>query len=140
MRRFLSLLLLPALSLTALAADPPKPDAPPQHQTRMTGEQHFIRANLAHDGHLTLEEAKGGYTVVAKHFEDIDMDHKGYVTENDIRAWRVMRKAAHRLAQPPEDKLRPRAAFQRAYPDIRTINAPARQTMAASAGFPSTGQ
>jgi hypothetical protein len=61
---------------------------------RATWEQHFTQADLAHDGHLTLEEAKGGFPLVAKHFDDIDVDHEGYVTTNDIRAWRVMRKAA----------------------------------------------
>jgi hypothetical protein len=85
----------------ASAEDLPKADT---HPTRQTWEQHFAQANTAHDGHLTLEEAKGGFGLVAKHFDDIDVDHKGYVTENDIRAWRAMRKAAHRLTQPPAER------------------------------------
>src|SRR3978361_1348058 len=103
MRRFLSLLLLSlsVLSAPAWAADAPKPDAAPAHAARKTWQQHFAGANLVHDGHLTLEEAQGGYPDVAKHFQDIDADHKGYVTENDIRAWQVMRKAAHRLMKQP---------------------------------------
>ncbi|HEY4043293.1 MAG TPA: hypothetical protein VGM32_15810, partial [Rhodopila sp.] len=44
------------------------------------------------------------------------VDHKGYVTENDLRAWRIMRKASRRLAHPPADKLKPQHAFQR-HPD-----------------------
>lgn len=156
MRRFLSLMCLPALclaglSLPARAADPAKPDAPgaaipdaqaakpdappaqptkpdatPAHHARQTWEQHFSTANQAHDGHLTAAEAKEGYPEIAKHFDDIDADHKGYVTVGDIRAWRVMRKAARRLAKPPEDKLRPRSAVQHVFPDFN--NAPAART------------
>lgn len=96
MRRFLGLLLLSALSLPALAANPPKVKAPRQHHPRMTWEAHFGQANLAHDGHLTLAEAKGGDTLVAKHFDEIDTTHRGYVTEDDVRAWREKRKTTHR--------------------------------------------
>ena len=112
MRPILGLLLLPVLTLPAWAADPSKEDAAPAHHARVTWEEHFTQANVAHDGHLTPEEAKVGYALIAKHFDDIDVDHKGYVTENDIRAWRIMRKAAHRLTQPPENVLRPRNAMQ----------------------------
>ena len=137
MRRFPSLLLLPVLiwpvaTLPARAADPPKACTTPAHPARQTWQQHFSAANVAHDGHLTQEEAKAGYPDVAKHFDDIDVDHKGYLTENDIRAWRVMRKAAQRLGKPPEDKLRPRSAVQRTYPEVRTITVAGRQTSAAS--------
>lgn len=137
MRRLPSLLLLPVLSwpvapLPAWAADQPKACTAPAHPVRQTWQQHFSGANLAHDGHLTQEEAKAGYPDAAKHFDDIDVDHKGYVTENDIRAWRVMRKAAQRLGKPPEDKLRPRSAVQRTYPEFRTITVAGRQTSATS--------
>jgi hypothetical protein len=96
MSRFFGLLLLSALSVPALAADPPTVKAPHQHHPRMTWEAHFAQANLAHDGHLTLAEAKGGDTVVAKHFDEIDATHRGYVTEDDIRIWREQHKTAHR--------------------------------------------
>jgi hypothetical protein len=119
MRRVLTLLILPLLIGPALAEEPAKTDC---HPARMTWEQHFTQADLAHDGHLTLEEAKGGFPLVAKHFDDIDVDHKGYVTTNDIRAWRVMRKAARRLAHPPEDKLKPQHAYQRRPPDQRPVS------------------
>ena len=132
MRRFLSplVLSLSILSGSAWAADAPKSDAVPTHAARKTWQQHFTDANLAHNGHLTLEEAQGGYADVSKHFEDIDADHKGYVTENDIRAWRAMRKAAHRLMKQPEDKLRPRSAVQRTYPNFRTIPVAGKRTLA----------
>jgi hypothetical protein len=130
---FLGLLVVPLLILSALAQEPPKP-GPPAHPVRQTWEQHFIQANLAHDGHLTLEEAKGGDRLVAKHFDDIDVDHKGYVTQNDIRAWRIMRKEAHRLSKPREDKLKPRNAFQ-----LRLDHPPA-STKPTSTGPASLGQ
>src|ERR1700684_334064 len=114
MRRILSLLVLPLLLGPALAEEPAKTGCQP---ARMTWEQHFTQANLAHDGHLTQAEAKGGFPLVAKHFDDIDVDHKGYVTANDVRAWRVMRKAARRLTYPPDDKLKPQHAYQRRPPD-----------------------
>jgi hypothetical protein len=110
MRRLLSLLILSLLIGPAFGEQPAKTDCRP---VRMTWEQRFTQANVAHDGHLSLEEAKGGYPLIAKNFDDIDVDHKGYVTTNDIRAWRVMRKAAHRLTHPQEDGLRPRPAYQR---------------------------
>ncbi|MEA2774087.1 MAG: hypothetical protein QOD93_7049 [Acetobacteraceae bacterium] len=129
MRCFLSLLLLPVLcvpvlslpilSSAAWAADPPKPDGGRVHSARKTWEQHFAAANLAHNGHLTLTEAKAGYPDVGRHFEDIDANHRGFVTEKDVGAWRVMRKAGRRLAKQHEDKAHPRSAVQRTAPEIR---------------------
>lgn len=126
MRRFLSLLFLLVLSLTASrvaaqAADPPKACPPPVHAARVTWQQRFAAANVSHDGHLTLEQAKGGYPAVARHFQDIDADHKGFVTEDDLRAWRATRKAARRQAKPPEDRLRARSAVQHVDPNLRPI-------------------
>jgi hypothetical protein len=112
MRRILGLLLLPVLALPAMAQTPTQAEAPTAHHTRVTWQQRFALANTAHDGHLTSEEANGGFALVAKHFNDIDVGHKGYVTEGDIQAWRVMRKAAHRLTKPTEDHLQPRPAHQ----------------------------
>jgi len=123
MRRSYGLLILPLLSLPALAADPPKP-AP-----RITWEQRFEQANLPHDGHLTREQANGGYPLIAKHFDDIDADHKGYVTENDIRAWRVMRKAAHRLGQPVDNRVKPQNAMQLGPVQHKAVNASSTQTV-----------
>jgi hypothetical protein len=93
MTRLLGLLLLSAFSVPALAADPPAVKA---HHPRMTWEAHFAQANLAHDGHLTLAEAKGGDTSVAKHFDEIDATHRGYVTEDDVRVWRENHKTTRR--------------------------------------------
>ena len=131
MRRSLSLLLLILFTLSAQAADPPKPGSASPHHARETWEQHFAQANQAHDGHLTLEEAQGGFALVAKHFDDIDVHRKGYVTQNDVRAWRVMKKAAHRLTQPPpEDRLKPRNAVQLGPVGRTAVSASVIQTVA----------
>jgi hypothetical protein len=100
MRRILGLLLFAAIALPAWADEAPNAETPPAHHARETWQRHFTRANAAHDGHLTRQEAEGGYSAVARHFDDVDVDSKGYVTESDIRTWRVMRKAAHRLTKP----------------------------------------
>jgi hypothetical protein len=139
MRRFLSLVFLPVMSLSVLslpawAVDPPATGTPPAHAARQTWQQHFTQANLAHDGHLTLEEAKGGYADVARHFDDIDVGHRGYVTQDDIQAWRAARRAAHRLTKPSEDKPVPRSAVQHVYPTVRTIAVADKHTVSASAG------
>jgi hypothetical protein len=109
MPRFLSLLrpilLTWPLVIPALAREPPRADPSAPHRPRQTWEQHFDQANLAHDGHLTAAQANGGYAVIARHFEEVDADHKGYVTEADIKAWRLTHKAVrrtpHRLAKRP---------------------------------------
>lgn len=111
------------LSASDPAQLPSGPGAAAPSAPRRTWERHFDQADIAHDGHLTREEAKGGYAQVAKHFDDIDVDHKGYVTANDIRAWRVMRKAAQRLAKPPPDKLKPQHAFQARHQNPKPIPA-----------------
>jgi hypothetical protein len=121
MRRIISLLLLSLLIVPALAQEPPRPEAAAAHPTRHTWEQRFATANLAHDGHLTQAEANGGYAAIAKHFDEIDVDHKGYVTENDIRAWRVLQRAAHQRSHAPSDKLKPQHAFQLRLQDQRPI-------------------
>jgi hypothetical protein len=138
MRPFLGLLLLSTLSLPAFAEVPSKADAPSQHHARMTWEQHFAQANLGHDGHLTLEEAKSGYATVARHFDDIDAAHKGYVTKDDIQAWRVRRRAAHRVTKPAEDKPRQGAAVQSVDPDFRTIKVSGKAIVPVSTGSPAS--
>ena len=115
MRRVFSLLILPLLIAPALAQE--SGGEPAARKPRISWQERFTAANLAHDGHLTLEEAKGGYRTVARHFGEIDVDGKGYVTENDIRAWRALRKAGQAHPSAPEDKLRPRAAYQVRFPD-----------------------
>ena len=85
------LLTLPASAALAASSEQGQP---PEHH-HMTWEKRFHQANTTHDGHLTLEQAKGGYRSVAAHFDEIDADKKGYVTEDDIRAWHKLRHAMH---------------------------------------------
>jgi len=48
-------------------------------------DQRFKAANTTNDGKLTLEQAKAGMPRVAKNFDKIDADHKGYVTLQQIK-------------------------------------------------------
>ncbi len=48
-------------------------------------EQRFKAANTSADGKLTLEQAKAGMPRVAKNFDKIDTDHKGYITLQQIK-------------------------------------------------------
>jgi len=92
MRRLLLLLALLSLPLPGSAETASTQTA----HHRLTWEQHFQQANVTHDGHLTLEQARSGYPVLARHFAAIDQDHKGYVTEDDIRAYNKAQHALHR--------------------------------------------
>ena len=69
-------------------------------RTHLTMQQRFEKANVTHDGHLTLEQAKTGYKSVAKHFSTIDKDKKGYVTEDDIHAYYKAQRTLHHQSSP----------------------------------------
>jgi len=88
MRTLLPLLFAALIALPASAGSTPK-------QGRQTMTQRFEQANTTHDGHLTLEQAKAGYKSVARHFDAIDVDKKGYVTEDDIRAYNKTQRTLH---------------------------------------------
>jgi Ca2+-binding EF-hand superfamily protein len=47
----------------------------------------FQAADVNHDGKLTLEEAKAGMPRVAKAFDKIDVEKRGYVTLEQIQAF-----------------------------------------------------
>ena len=83
-----------AAVLFALPALAQSSDAAPKH-VRLTMAQRFEQANITHDGHLTLDQAKTGYKSVARHFAAIDIDKKGYITEDDIRAYNKAQRALH---------------------------------------------
>jgi hypothetical protein len=116
--------------LPAAAQDQAKDDRLPAHHARITWEEHFAQANVAHDGHLTLDEAQAGFPAISRHFHAIDVDGKGFVTENDIRVWKALQKAARRQPQQTDDALRPRNAFHLNYPAQRPMNTDTRQTVA----------
>ncbi len=71
----------------------PAPAATAPAHARKTMQDRFDQANTTHDGHLTLDQAKAGMPIVAKHFTAIDKDKKGYVTMDDIHAYSASRKA-----------------------------------------------
>jgi hypothetical protein len=59
----------------------------------------FTTANTTHDGHLTLAQAQAaGLKPVVDHFSDIDAQKRGYVTFNEVVAWRLD-QIAQRLEQ-----------------------------------------
>ncbi len=60
--------------------------------------QRFATANVTHDGRLTRQQAQGGMPMVARNFDSIDIEHKGYVTLPEIRAFAAERRAAGKSA------------------------------------------
>ena len=123
----------PAQAAVVPAAIPPDTgqQPAPARKTRITWEQRFAQANMTHDGHLTLEQAKGGYAAVARHFPEIDLAKKGFVTEDDIRAWHKAQRAARRgqsggqsggQSAEGSNTLHPQQAFQRFFPTTMQIN------------------
>lgn len=93
MQILLPLLAAVAFSISANAQAASKPAHP-----HATMQQRFEQANVTHDGHLTLDQAKTGYKSVARHFDAIDQDKKGYITEDDIRAYYKTQHTLHHQA------------------------------------------
>ena len=51
-------------------------------------ETHFAAANTTHDGRLTKVQAEqSDWSRVAKHFDEIDTDRKGWITVEQIHAF-----------------------------------------------------
>ena len=66
--------------------------------THLSSQQRFTNANTTHDGHLTLDQAKAGYPAIVSHFDAIDKDKRGYITEADIRAFHKTQRTLHHQA------------------------------------------
>lgn len=81
-----------AISVLALAAALVASGSALAASSHKTLHQRFVEANTTHDGHLTLDQAKTGMKSVAKKWDVIDKDHKGYVTEDDIHAYYKARR------------------------------------------------
>lgn len=75
------------------------PGTPQAGALRPRLRERFAAANTTHDGRLTLAQAQaGGMRGVARNFDAIDADRKGYVTVADIRAFRRARRAERQTA------------------------------------------
>ena len=64
-----------------------------------TLQERFDEANVTHDGHLTLEQARSKMPAVARDFAAIDGDNKGYVTVDQIKEHARAARAARRAAK-----------------------------------------
>jgi hypothetical protein len=106
-----TLLAVPGLALAQAAPGQPPAVAGGWHQHAPGARLEklhamFAAANTSHDGRLTLPQAQAAHlTMLAAHFAEIDTKNRGYLTFNDIRAWRMDRQA---------QKLEQRAAALRA--------------------------
>jgi hypothetical protein len=119
MRLLYALLLLSLCGVPALAQSVVPPAA--AHHGRRSAAEHFADANTTHDGRLTLEQATAGYKSVAKSFNQIDVAHHGYITMDDIKAWRAAKKAArlaarHAASDAADGVVRPGQAWMGARP------------------------
>lgn len=68
------------------------PDKAHADKQRVTFKERFNKADVNHDGKLTLEEAKAGMPKLAEHFARFDLENKGYVT---LEGLREARKSHH---------------------------------------------
>ena len=98
MRLLHALLLIPLFAAAPVLAETTAPPAAGSHGRRGT-EQHFAEANTTRDGRLTLEQAKAGFKSIARSFAQIDVNRRGYVTLDDIRAWKAAKKAARQAVK-----------------------------------------
>ena len=108
-----ALLALPAMAQTAAPApapgsvptvqalpDPNSVGAKPK-KPHLTLDQRFDAANTTHDGRLTLDQArKAQLRSVSKNFAKIDIDKKGYVTRDEVRAYLAAHSATHPSPKP----------------------------------------
>jgi hypothetical protein len=90
-------LLAAVLLATPVAVQAATTKPTPAH---LSMQQRFEQANVTHDGHLTLDQAKAGYKSIVRHFTAIDHDNKGYITEDDIRAYYKTLRASHHQPAP----------------------------------------
>ena len=92
----------------------PPPSAPaqaPPAPAHMNFAQRFRAANTTNDGRLTLEQAQaGGMNGIVRHFQQIDADHKGYVTFQDVGAWRRAQYQLHHGQSAPPPPAQPEPA------------------------------
>ena len=97
MRLLHALFLIPLFCAPAVAQTVAPPAA--AHSGRQSAAEHFATANTTNDGRLTLPQATAGYKSIAKSFAQIDTARRGYVTMDDIKAWKAAKKAARQAAK-----------------------------------------
>lgn len=82
----------PAPAVTAPTVVPPAAK-PVSRLKRPPFEQRFDTANTSKDGKLTLEQAKAGkLRGVTRYFSSIDTGKKGFITKEDVAAFRKTEK------------------------------------------------
>jgi len=128
--RFLSAVLACLIWFGPASAEKPVHEDPPaRSSTRLSWQQRFAQANTSRDGRLTLAQATAGYPSIARNFSAIDAAGRGYVTVEDITAWRKAKRDARQAAKAAaDDPLRPRNAMQimmplQSLPDARLTEA-----------------
>ena len=86
---------------------------PGQGGVRMNARQRFEMANVTHDGRLTRDQAQQArWMGVARHFDDIDLDRKGYITLQDLREWSRARRASRQQGQAAPPTPQPGQPYQ----------------------------
>ena len=80
----------------------PPPPPPPGGSAYPSSDrglaQRFAAANVTHDGRLTRDQAATGMPMVARNFDTIDVDHKGFVTLPEIRTFAAERRTGQNSA------------------------------------------
>jgi hypothetical protein len=71
-----------------------QPTQAQEHAQAQRFIERFQAANTMGDGRLTLAQAQAGHLpMVVRNFDAIDAQHKGYVTLQDVRAYRRQMRA-----------------------------------------------
>lgn len=83
-------------------APPPRPGAAANPSGGGPLAQRFAAANVTHNGRLTRDQAAAGMPIVAGHFDEIDVDRKGYVTLPEVRTYAIMHRAELQQQTPGE--------------------------------------
>lgn len=90
----------PATSAPVAAPAAAETAATPVTKQHKGLKERFEAANTTHDGHLTKEQATAAHMKgVVKHFDEIDADKKGYVTEEEIKSFHKASRAARKAAK-----------------------------------------
>ncbi len=59
--------------------------------------EHFVAANVSHDGRLTIDQAgRAGWARIVRHFGEIDTDRLGFVTADQIHAYNIGQRHGRR--------------------------------------------